>query len=127
MSKHSRNSKIIIANQCLSGESSRSLSAKYSISHQQIQYWSKVIAIHDNNAFLPTPHLRCVTARFQALKLIWTNGWSITHTSSVLNLIYPGTLFVWLNRYNEKGFSGLECEPRKTTNETLMHNTNSLG
>ncbi len=112
MSKYSRDLKIIIANQCLAGEASRKLSRKHSIPSRQIRYWSQVVAIHGDKAFLPTPHLRCATARFQALKLMWTNDWSLGHTSAILNLISPGILSVWLDRYNENGFKGLECGPR---------------
>lgn len=111
MSKYSRDLKIIIANRCLSGESSPELSKIYSISSRQIRYWSQVVAIHGDKAFQPTPHLRCAKARFQALKLMWTNDWSIGHTSAVLNLISPGILSVWLDRYNENGFKGLEYRP----------------
>ena len=39
---------------------------------------------------------------------MWTNGWSLTHTSAVLNLSSPGTLSVWLKRYNEAGIAGLK-------------------
>ncbi|BBV03687.1 MULTISPECIES: helix-turn-helix domain-containing protein [Providencia] len=112
MSKYSRDLKIIIANQCLAGEASRKLSKIYSIPSRQIRYWAQVVAIHGNNAFQPTPHLRCANARFQALKLMWTNDWSLGHTSAILNLTTPGILSIWLDRYNENGFKGLECGPR---------------
>ena len=58
MSKYSRDLKIIIANEFLSGESSEILSKKYAISSRQIRYWSQVVAIHGGNAFQPIPHLR---------------------------------------------------------------------
>lgn len=112
VSKYSRDLKIIIANQCLAGEASRKLSKIYSIPSRQIRYWAQVVAIHGNNAFQPTPHLRCANARFQALKLMWTNDWSLGHTSAILNLTTPGILSIWLDRYNENGFKGLECGPR---------------
>ncbi len=96
----------------MSGESSPFLSEKYSISSRQIRYWAQVVAIHGDKAFQPTPHLRCATARFQALKLMWTNDWSLGHTSAILNLISPGILSIWLDRYNKNGFKGLECGPR---------------
>lgn len=112
MSKYSRTLKIIIAKRFLSGESSPALSAEYSITSSQIRYWAQVTAIHGDNAFQSVPQLHCAEARFQALKLMWTNDWSLRHTSAVLNLSSPGILFVWLNRYNEHGFKGLECGPR---------------
>ncbi|WP_235199666.1 helix-turn-helix domain-containing protein [Photobacterium galatheae] len=39
---------------------------------------------------------------------MWTNGWSLTHTSAVLNLSTPGILSVWLKRYKEQGIKGLK-------------------
>lgn len=111
MSKYSCDLKIIIANQCLAGEASRELSKIYSISSRQIRYWAQVVAIHDDNTFLPTPHLRCAKARFQALKLMWTNDWSFGHTSTILNLTTLGILSLWLDRYNQYGFKGLEYGP----------------
>ncbi|OTP86731.1 transcriptional regulator, partial [Gilliamella apicola] len=58
------------------------------------------------------PHLRDAEARLQALKLMWTNNWSLGHTSAMLNLSSPGLLFVWLDRYYKKGFRGLEYRSR---------------
>ncbi|OTP97707.1 transcriptional regulator, partial [Gilliamella apicola] len=45
-------------------------------------------------------------------KLMWTNDWSLGHTSAMLNLSSPGLLFVWLDRYHKKGFRGLEYRSR---------------
>ncbi|MDE9448117.1 helix-turn-helix domain-containing protein [Xenorhabdus bovienii] len=112
MSKYSRELKIMIAKRCLAGNASDKLSAEYSISSRQIRYWSQVVAIHGDNAFLPTPHSLCATTKLHALKLMWTNDWSLTHTSAVLNLTTPGTLSVWLDKYNETGIKGLESPQR---------------
>lgn len=57
MSKYSHDLKIIITSQWLAGEASRKLSKIYSIPSRQIRYWAQVVAIHGDNAFLPTPHL----------------------------------------------------------------------
>ena len=43
---------------------------------------------------------------------MWTNNWSLGHTSAMLNLSSPGLLFVWLDRYHKKGFRGLEYRSR---------------
>ncbi|MCG9780673.1 helix-turn-helix domain-containing protein [Photobacterium damselae] len=40
---------------------------------------------------------------------MWTNGWSINHTSAVLNFSSSGTLSVWLKQYKQFGIQGLEC------------------
>ncbi|WP_336314497.1 helix-turn-helix domain-containing protein [Vibrio tubiashii] len=46
--------------------------------------------------------------KLQALQHMWTNGWSISHTSAVLNFSSSGTLAVWLKLYERDGFLGLE-------------------
>ncbi len=112
MAKYSRELKIFIANRYLFGESSCLLSKEYSISSRQIRYWAQVVTLHADNAFIPLPHLRSATARLEAIKLMSTNGWSLGHTSAVLNLISPGILSAWLDRYNKLGFSGLEYRQR---------------
>jgi len=108
MSKYSRELKLTIAKECLEGKSSRQLSKKLSISSRQIRYWTQVYAIHGESGFLPTTHGSSARTKLQALKLMWTNGWSLTHTSAVLNLSSSGSLSVWLKAYNETGFRGLE-------------------
>lgn len=108
MSKYSRELKLIIAKQCLVSRTSTQLSNEYSISARQIRYWTQVFAIHGKNSFLPTTHSNNAKTKLQALKLMWTNRWSLTHTSAVLNLSSPGTLSVWLKTYNEAGFKGLK-------------------
>jgi transposase len=112
MLKYSRELKITVANEFLSGISSATLSKKYSIPRRQIRYWSQVVEIHGDNAFQPTPHFRNGQAKLEALKLMWANGWSIGHTSAMLNLVSPGILFVWLERYREKGLLGLETQSK---------------
>ncbi|SFU96697.1 transposase [Xenorhabdus koppenhoeferi] len=112
MSKYSRELKIMIAKRCLAGKASDKLSAEYSISSRQIRYWAQVVAIHGDNAFLPASHSLCAATKLHALKLMWTNDWSLTHTSAVLNLTTPGTLSVWLDKYNETGIKGLESPQR---------------
>ncbi|USD64387.1 helix-turn-helix domain-containing protein [Vibrio sp. SCSIO 43136] len=108
MSKYSRELKCIIAKQCLSGVPSRLLAKEYSISSRQIRYWAQVFAIHGTNSFLPTNHASTAKTKLEAINLMWTNGWSLTHTSAFLNLSTPGTLSVWLKRYREQGIKGLE-------------------
>ena len=108
MSKYSREFKLIVAKKCLDGKSSYTLANELSISSRQIRYWSQVFAIHGTNAFLPNSHACSAKTKLQALRLMWTNGWSITHTSAVLNQSSPGSLSVWLKTYNESGFRGLE-------------------
>ncbi|WP_261875670.1 transposase [Vibrio celticus] len=86
MSKYSRELKCIIAKQYLDGTSSLYLAKQYSISSRQIRYWAQVFAIHGTDSFLPTKHAATAQTKRKALNLMWTNEWSLTHTSAVLNL-----------------------------------------
>jgi transposase len=125
MSKYSRELKCVIAKQYLDGASSRYLEKQYSISSRQIRYWAQVFAIHGVASFLPTKHAVSAQAKHKALNLMWTNDWSLTHTSAVLNLSSPGILSVWLKRFNELGIKGLKIcrkgrpsmkqQPQRTT------------
>lgn len=108
MSKYNRELKCRIAKQCLEGVSSQLLSEQYAISSRQIRYWSQVFAIHGSSSFLSTHHASTALSKLKALRVMWDNGWSITHTSAFLNLSSPGTLSVWLKKYEEQGMKGLE-------------------
>lgn len=41
---------------------------------------------------------------------MWTNDWSLGHTSAILNLTTPGILSIWLDRYNEMDSKGLNVD-----------------
>lgn len=112
MSKYNRSFKCAIAKQCLNDTSSRALSKQHNISSRQIRYWAQVYSIHGDDAFLPTHHASSVETKLAALQLMWTNDWSITHTSAILNLSSPSTLWTWLKQYQEHGLQGLESQPR---------------
>ncbi|MFA0037347.1 helix-turn-helix domain-containing protein [Vibrio chagasii] len=112
MSKYSRELKCIIAKQYLDGTSSRYLAKQYSIPSRQIRYWAQVFAIHGANSFLSTKHAATAQEKRKALNLMWTNDWSLTHTSAILNLSSPGILSVWLKRFNELGIKGLKMRQK---------------
>lgn len=108
MSKYSRELKCTLAKQCLAGTSSISLAKHHSISSRQIRYWTQVFAIHGNRSFTFTAQYTTAKDKLKALHLMWTNSWSLTHTSAVLNLSSPGILSTWLKRYRDHGIQGLE-------------------
>lgn len=112
MSKYSRELKCVLAKQCLDGVSSYSLTKEHSIPSNQIRYWAQVFAIHGPDSFTPMAHSSTAHTKLQALNLMWTNGWSLTHTSAILNLSTPGVLSVWLKKYKELGIKGLENQTR---------------
>lgn len=111
MSKYSRELKCILAKEYLDGTSSLYLAKQYSISSRQIRYWAQVFAIHGTASFLAIKHATAQTKR-KVLNLMWTNEWSLTHTSAVLNLPPPGILSVWLKRFNELGIKGLKMRQK---------------
>lgn len=39
---------------------------------------------------------------------MWMNGWSMAHTSAVLNFSSPAILSVWLKRYRDQAIKELE-------------------
>ncbi|WP_248387139.1 helix-turn-helix domain-containing protein [Vibrio sp. ED004] len=88
------------------------LAKQYSISSRQVRYWAQVFAIHGTASFLPTKHAATAQTKRKALNLMWTNEWSLTHTSAVLNLSSPGILSVWLKRFNELGIKGLKMRQK---------------
>ncbi|UQA51914.1 transposase [Vibrio sp. ED002] len=112
MSKYSRELKCVIAKQCLNGTSSSYLEKQYSVSSRQIRYWAQVFAIHGAVSFLPTKHAVSAQTKLKALNLMWTNDWSLSHTSAVFNLSSPGILSVWLKRFNELGIKGLKIRQK---------------
>jgi len=109
MSKYNRALKCSIAKQYLQGESSsEELSRLHSIPSRQIRYWAQVFGIHGSESFTPNGFAKNAQTKLQALKHMWTNGWSVGHTSAVLNFSSPGTLSVWLKQYELYGIQGLE-------------------
>jgi len=112
MSKYHRELKLCIAQRYIDGEHSRQLSKEFSISSRQIRYWGQVFVIHGSYSFLPTTHSQNTQTKLSALNLMWTNSWSLTHTSAFLNISSPGILSVWLNRYKQDGIKGLETHSR---------------
>jgi len=114
MSKYSRELKLIIAKQCLDGKASYELSKEFSISASQIRYWTQVFSIHGTKAFMATSHGANAMTKLQALNLMWSNDWSLTHTSAVLNLSSPGSLSVWLKKYAKQDSEGLNLHQKAT-------------
>jgi len=113
MSKYSRAFKCSIAKQYLYGEaSSGELSQKYSVPSRQIRYWAQVFNVHGSGSFLPNGFAKNAQTKLKALKHMWTNEWSVGHTSAVLNFSSPGTLSVWLKRYEQYGIQGLESKTK---------------
>lgn len=124
MTKYHRELKCNLAKQYLAGASSYQLSKQYTIPSRQIRYWAQVFDIHGEASFLPTQHSATAQSKLDAIHLMCSNDWSISHTSAQLNLSSSGILSVWLKRYQEHGRQGLEARSRGRSAMKLNINTN---
>ncbi|MEW6999793.1 helix-turn-helix domain-containing protein [Colwelliaceae bacterium BS250] len=123
MAKYTRVLKLFISKQGIEGKSSRDLAKQFSINSRLIRYWVSVYKIHGEESFLPDPHSKYAEYKLRALKLMWTNGWSINQTSAILNLSSPSAVSRWLQRFNEDGLRGLKGKPIENASMTSRSNT----
>lgn len=111
MSKYNREFKQAIAKQCLSHESSRSISKRLGIPDRSIRYWTQVYRFHDKNSFIKRKTPYSFKDKCRILKTMYENHWSITYTSIVYNMSSSGTISTWLTQFERFGLSGLK--PKK--------------
>lgn len=111
MSKYNREFKLAIAKQCLSHESSRSISKRLGIPDRYIRYWAQVYRFHGHNAFIKRKTPCSFEDKYRILKTMHENNWSITYTSIVYNMSSSGTISTWLTQFERFGLSGLQ--PKK--------------
>jgi transposase len=123
MTKYTRELKLLISKQGVEGKSSRELAKQFSIHSRLIRYWINVYKVHGEESFLPVPHLKQAEYKLRALKLMWTNEWSINHTSAILNLSSPSAVSRWLQRYSEYGLRGLQNKSVEKSPMTSHLNT----
>lgn len=82
MTKYNRELKCNLAKQYLAGAASHQLSKQHTIPSNQIRYWAQVYDIHGVASFLPTQHGATAQNKLDAIRLMWSNNWSISHTSA---------------------------------------------
>jgi transposase len=111
MSKYNREFKLAIARQCLSHESSRSISKRLGIPDRYIRYWAQVYRFHGHNSFIKRKTPCSFEDKYRILKTMHENHWSITYTSIVYNMSSSGTISTWLTQFERFGLSGLQ--PKK--------------
>ncbi|WP_040725716.1 helix-turn-helix domain-containing protein [Thiomicrorhabdus sp. Kp2] len=111
MSKYNREFKLAIAKQCLSHESSLSISKRLGIPDRYIRYWTQVYRFHGQNAFIKRNTPYSFEDKYRILKHMRENNWSISYTSIVHNMSSPGTISTWLTQFERFGLSGLQ--PKK--------------
>jgi transposase len=108
MSKYTRELKFIVAKEYLDGMTPNLLGQKYSVPSKHIRYWAQVYSLHGEDSFAVDGQSVSTEFKREAIELMWTNNWSIRHTSAVLNLSFSTTLTAWLNKYKARGIKGLE-------------------
>lgn len=123
MPKYTRELKLFISKQGSEGKSSRDLAKQFDINSRLIRYWVTVYEIHGEQSFLPEPQSKYASYRLNALKLMWTNGWSINQTSAILNLSSSSAVSRWLQRFNENGIRGLKGKTIENSPMTSSSNT----
>lgn len=106
MSNYSRTLKIEVSQRNLYERiSSRYLAREYNLSSSLVRYWSAVYRLHGDKAFLREGPVE-PPERLHILKKMWTEGWSMFHTSAVFDLPTPGTLQAWSSYYERFGAEG---------------------
>jgi transposase len=110
-SKYSRLFKMKLAQLYLEGKSSNELSKCYRVSKNQIGYWGDIFKLHGADSFIHIQPNPCGSYKLLVLKKMWTNNWSLGHTSAYFNLSSPGILSKWFADYRTQGLAGLE--PRR--------------
>ncbi|QIR15425.1 helix-turn-helix domain-containing protein [Shewanella aestuarii] len=123
MYKHKREFKLTVSKRHLSGESPIQLAKEFKIHPRLVKYWSQVYSIHQFEAFRDGHEYQTADAKFSALNLMWTNQWSISHTSAVLNLSSPGILYMWEKHYISDGINGLRSKTKGRPKMKLRSNS----
>ena len=131
MSKYNREFKLAIAKQCLSHESSRSISKRLGIPDRYIRYWVQVYRFHSDNAFIKRKTPYSFEDKYRILKQMRENHWSMSYTSVAYNMSSPGTISTWLTQFERFGLSGLQPKKRgrkvkKSTNQEAMTPTEQM-
>lgn len=107
MSKHSKAFKIHVAQRYLKEGGSRHIAKELGINSRMLCYWGAVYRLHGENAFAPPSQPFSAQDKLNMLNTMWTQGWSLGHTSAYYNLTSPGILFEWRRRYEEDGVERL--------------------
>jgi transposase len=107
-SKYSPSFKMKLATLYLEKMSSEEVAKRFDVSARQIRYWGQVFELHGAKSFINTEPNPSATDKLSILQEMWTNNWSIGHTSALFNLSSPGILFKWQADYYANGLAGLK-------------------
>jgi transposase len=110
-SKYTPFFKIKLAVLYLEEMSSGEIAKRFDVSARQIRYWAQVFELHGAKSFTDTLLNPSASKKLLILRKMWTNKWSIGHTSAQFNLSSPGILSKWQVDYNANGLAGLK--PRR--------------
>lgn len=114
MSKYSRLFKIQMAKRLVEEYiSSKDLGREIGVDSRQVRYWASVYRIHGVQAFAKPCSPFSAHDKYQIISQMWTNSWSLAHTSAVNNLVSCGILLAWKRLYEAHGIDGLEPRRRR--------------
>lgn len=97
-----------LAKLCLEEMSSCEVAKRFNVSARQIRYWAQVFELHGAKSFVNPATNPSASSKLLILRKMWTNKWSIGHTSAQFNLSSPGILSKWQADYNANGLAGLK-------------------
>jgi transposase len=100
-----------LAKLCLEEMSSCEVAKRFNVGDTQIRYWAQVFELHGAKSFVNTHPNPSASKKLLILKKMWTNKWSLSHTSAQFNLSSSGILSKWQADYNANGLDGLK--PRR--------------
>jgi transposase len=110
-SKYSPSLKIKLATLYMEKMGSEEIAKRFDVSARQIRYWGQVFELHGAKSFVNTATNPSASSKLLILRKMWTNKWSMGHTSAQFNLSSPGILSKWQADYNANGLAGLK--PRR--------------
>ena len=126
--KYTTDFKLEVVSYVLSGASYLAAARYFGIaSKSTVKTWVAAYRIHGSKAFQPNHKKWTPSQKRRVLNRMWTEGWSINHTSAFFNIPSPSTVWSWKTRYESYGIGGLKKQTRgrSQVKKTTQLNTDS--
>ena len=114
MSKYSKEFKLKIIKQCLSGQSGpKRLATIYGVHYSNIQHWLSDYQAHGMKSFNRPYILYSKAYKISVLKTMSRLRMSLKQTATHFNIPTASTVFTWQKLYNQGGVTALNPRPRR--------------